>query len=74
MEIVKEGARNTAEPTRQQAHGIQSQFHSQHQNLLRLPQQVCNIHQYLCIVMHFPSFDLSAKLFLLVSGFLGWRN
>uniref|UniRef100_A0A6N2LR07 Bromodomain associated domain-containing protein n=1 Tax=Salix viminalis TaxID=40686 RepID=A0A6N2LR07_SALVM len=40
MEIVKEGARNTAEPTHQQVHGIQSQFHSQHQNLLRLPQQL----------------------------------
>ncbi|KAI5581346.1 hypothetical protein POPTR_007G011800v4 [Populus trichocarpa] len=40
MKIVKEGARNTAEPTHQQAHGIQSQFHSQHQNLLRLPQQL----------------------------------
>ncbi|CAK7339641.1 unnamed protein product [Dovyalis caffra] len=40
MEIVKEGARNTSEPTQQQVHGIQSQFHSQHQNPLRLPQQI----------------------------------
>ncbi|KAB5524687.1 hypothetical protein DKX38_022436 [Salix brachista] len=57
MEIVKEGARNTAEPTHQQVHGIQSQFHSQHQIFFDYPSKHCvegirmdilHCPQYLC--------------------------
>lgn len=61
MEIVKEGARNTAEPTHQQAHGIQSQFHSQHQNLLRLPQQLQiprQMHPQMQPMVHSQNFTL----------------
>lgn len=59
MEIVKEGARNTAEPTHQQAHGIQSQFHSQHQNLLRLPQQIPRqMHPQMQPMVHSQNFTL----------------
>lgn len=64
MEIVKEGARNTAEPTHQQAHGIQSQFHSQHQNLLRLPQQLQiprQMHPQMQPMVHSQNFTLQQQ-------------
>ncbi|KAJ6907086.1 hypothetical protein NC651_017693 [Populus alba x Populus x berolinensis] len=64
MEIVKEGARNTAEPTHQQAHGIQSQFHSQHQNLLRLPQQLQiprQMHTQMQPMVHSQNFTLQQQ-------------
>ncbi|KAJ8771230.1 hypothetical protein K2173_026102 [Erythroxylum novogranatense] len=42
MELVKDGTRTVVQPTQQlpSLHGIQSQFQTQHQNALRLPQQI----------------------------------
>uniref|UniRef100_A0A2P2JFZ0 Bromodomain associated domain-containing protein n=1 Tax=Rhizophora mucronata TaxID=61149 RepID=A0A2P2JFZ0_RHIMU len=39
MELVKDGSR-TMQPTQPQAHGVESQFQSQHQSPLQLPQQM----------------------------------
>lgn len=49
MELVKDGTKKIVQPTQQQGHGIQSQLQPQHQNALRLTQQVCSITYILSI-------------------------
>lgn len=42
-ELVKDSTRNVVQQTPQQMHGIQSQLQPQHQNALRMAQQVCRV-------------------------------
>ncbi|TQD97083.1 hypothetical protein C1H46_017320 [Malus baccata] len=60
VEQVKDGSKNFQQ-TQQQIHGIQSQLQPQHQNLIRLPQQVRQMHPQVQQIAHSKNVPLQQQ-------------